>query len=371
MSRGKRLGRILAKPTKHKEKLTSRLVHSLEVREMAVKKVIALTTEKNEDLPTMKIFEQVVDHFSKHFSMRSLKRWFDRYIEFSTFEDAPKRITHRANRVLDVDIEHALLLLKWECRLFYDELADCIFKYGSGNAYTPDQLRFALQSHESITSKRPQRIAKERNPYLEKLWKELILDNMHIIPASHFVIIDEMHLADDECDRKQGKGPSGEAANVLEFFGHGGGVGCCAVVAMSIEGTESCTPIDICTAESFVNIFENDILIHLNQEGPRSIVILDGAAVHYKPDIEALCESKSVRLLELPGHCPHLSPIEPVNHLAKAYVRRNFGKPGVERPMAHMLVDAFRACLTPEVACNLFDHVGMTVSADERSFACR
>jgi hypothetical protein len=215
---------------------------------MAVKKILAVTTAKNEDFPTKEIFKEVVDHFSKHFSERSLRRWFDRFIEFSTFEDAPKMIIHRVNRVLDVDIEHALLLLKVDCRLFYDELAECIFKHGSGNAYNRDQLRCALQSHERVTSKKPQRIAKERNPYLENLWRSLILDNMHIIPASHFVIIDEMHLADDECDRKKGKGPSGEAADVTEFFGHGGGMGCCAVVSMSIEGVESCTAIELCTA---------------------------------------------------------------------------------------------------------------------------
>lgn len=371
MTTGRRLGRILARPKKKTENVTNRRVHSLEVREMAITKVLAVTSAKNEDFPTTEIFEEVVDHFSKHFSERSLRRWFDRFVEYSTFEDAPKRTFHRANRVLDVDIEYMLLLLKVDCRLFYDELADCIFKYGSGNAYNADQLRFALQSHERVTSKKPQRIAKERNPHLETLWRELILDNMHIIPASHFVIIDEMHLADDECDRKKGKAPSGEAADITEFFGHGGGAGCCAVVSMSIEGVESCTPIELCTAESFVAIFENDILIHLNHEGPKSIVVLDGAAVHYKPDIQALCDSKGVRLLELPGHCPHLSPIEPVNHLAKAYIRRNFGRPSAERPMAQMLEDAFRACLTPEVACNLFDHTGMSVSAEERKFACR
>jgi hypothetical protein len=92
MSRGKRLGRILAKPTKHRKNsvLASRLVHSLEVREMAVKKVSAVTTEKNEDLPTMKIFEQVVDHFSKHFSMRSLKRGSTDVLSFPHLKTPPK-----------------------------------------------------------------------------------------------------------------------------------------------------------------------------------------------------------------------------------------------------------------------------------------
>ena len=139
----------------------------------------------------------------------------------------------------------------------------------------------------------------------------------------------------------------------------------------STEGTEACTAIALNTAESFIKIFEEDILIYLNGGGPKSIVVLDGAAVHYKPDIEALCAAKEVRLLDLPGHCPHLSPIEPVNHLAKAYIRRHFGRPTAGRPIAQIVEDAFRSCLTPEIACNLFNHVGMTVTVEERAFGCR
>jgi len=72
MARAKRLGRILARPKKCKEKLTSRQVHTLEVREMAVKKVLTFTTAKNEDFPPKKEILKEVFFIFQSISVRDL-----------------------------------------------------------------------------------------------------------------------------------------------------------------------------------------------------------------------------------------------------------------------------------------------------------
>ena len=79
MGKACRLPRVLAAPIRTLAKLSSRVVHTLEVRKIAVKKVISLTSCKGLSLPSNSVFKETVLHFSASFSLQSLKRWFTTY----------------------------------------------------------------------------------------------------------------------------------------------------------------------------------------------------------------------------------------------------------------------------------------------------
>ena len=99
------------------------------------------------------------------------------------------------------------------------------------------------------------------------------------------------------------------------------------------------------------------------------ILVFDNAAVHMKPSIINLCSAVGVKCLFLPPYSYDLNPIERCHHYAKDYIRRTHGDEAAEIPLCVELRDAFYTAITPEIACNTFDHYNYRVSEVDRRWA--
>lgn len=56
--------------------------------------------------------------------------------------------------------------------------------------------------------------------------------------------------------------------------------------------------------------------------GPRSVLVLDNAAVHRTEQVQTLCAEHGVRLLYLPPYSPDYNPIESCFSKVKAFLKR-------------------------------------------------
>lgn len=116
----------------------------------------------------------------------------------------------------------------------------------------------------------------------------------------------------------------------------------------------------------FLRAFEQDILPHLNAfPGDKSVLLLDNASPHLKLDIYNMCDARNVLVLFLPPYSYDFSPIEPIFHLAKGYIRQRWGIMHAYKPLAEQLKEALWSCCSAETACNEFDRVDIRVTAEE------
>ena len=151
---------------------------------------------------------------------------------------------------------------------------------------------------------------------------------------------------------------------------------CASVIASSsIEGIQSCAGIDNArdgnvNGEIFLEVFKRNIL-PLGQSCP--FVALDNAAVHMKYLIDVECLAEGVIALYLPPYSFDYNPIELVINIAKMKLQRDHGH-GIlpmNIKMHDVFADCISTCLTPDIACNLFEYCFITVSAAERALANR
>ena len=72
--------------------------------------------------------------------------------------------------------------------------------------------------------------------------------------------------------------------------------------------------------------FESTLLPHLNPYPQKnSIVILDGANIHNRAALRALCLQVGAKIFWLSAYSPDLNPIEHFWGVTKAYLRRHGG----------------------------------------------
>lgn len=96
-----------------------------------------------------------------------------------------------------------------------------------------------------------------------------------------------------------------------------------AVAALSIEGLVGwAISTGTWSADRFIHAVKNVVLPFV-QGWPdhRSIVVLDGAAIHKDPRFMEMISSKGGIVIYLPPYSPELNPIEKVFSVLKAYVR--------------------------------------------------
>lgn len=242
--------------------------------------------------------------------------------------------------------------------------------------YTADQIKHAV-ADEHYTTKLVTKIMRARNDELRDYWQAHLQNSLTEIPSYMYVVVDESHLSPKELERRYGRSFVGYPAYIRSRITpddpHQFHVDpCCAVAAISIEGMLSVSTLKINTHDTFLRILEDEIFPLMNPfPGPKSILMMDNASPHFKADVLNLCEAHGIIALFLPPYSYDLSPIEPIFHLAKAYIRRKWGIFYAYSPLAEQFTEALWSCCPPNIACNEFNHVGITVTQWERAWAGR
>ena len=78
------------------------------------------------------------------------------------------------------------------------------------------------------------------------------------------------------------------------------------------------------TAEIFNDFVRNQVLPQTTANGgPRSVLVLDNASIHWNQELIQMCETANVTLARLPPYSPYFNPIETSFALLKAWIRRN------------------------------------------------
>jgi transposase len=309
-------------------------------------------------------------HENYHISHRTILRWLDAYTKTGNV-----KIAQRPSRDPPVLLEHihfAEDLLAINSTLTDEELCLEIFDTFDV-AYTNRQLGRAIRN-DDYTRKVCERISKNRNEELRRLFKTNLRESLDEIPARCYAVIDESHLNAKETLRRYGRSPKGYPAfvtgDVIAPTGHVL-VGAAAIAAMSIDGIFAVSVHEeIIDHAIFLHAFEYKILPHLNAfPGDRSVLLLDNASPHMKLDIYNMCEANGVLVVFLPPYSYDFSPIEPIFHLAKDYIRRTYGIMHAYKPLAAQLQEALWSCCSAETACNEFDRVDILVTAEEFAHA--
>ena len=123
----------------------------------------------------------------------------------------------------------------------------------------------------------------------------------------------------------------------------------------------------------FLHTLEHEILPIMNPfPGIRSVLILDGALIHQRFPIYALCHLVGVLVLFLPAFSYDYSPIELAFKDAKSLMMRTHGLQEDEEEQDNLAED-LESCLwrsvTPKKACNHFAHCFIEVTDYDREWA--
>jgi transposase len=141
--------------------------------------------------------------------------------------------------------------------------------------------------------------------------------------ASQLVFLDESACNERTGDRKFGWAPIGRGCEVSRLVKRSERWS--VLPALSVNGYLSYLIYQgSITAEIFELFVEQQVLPHCTPyPGPRSIIILDNAAIHKSARLSSLCEEHSVLLVFLPPYSPDYNPIEATFKDLKAWVKRN------------------------------------------------
>jgi hypothetical protein len=256
------------------------------------------------------------------------------------------------------------------------EIAEALF-IEHNVVYEAHEVRKALAA-KGYTSKVISVMAREQNEELRKVWREHITENPDVV-AAEFVFVDETHICHADCQRRKGWSRSYERAWVSRSMRKDDPTAS-SIAALSLHGVISSTEAELVDGDFFLHALETDILPHMGLPNadptnveilPLSTLVIDNAATHLKAAIVALCVACDVRVLFLPPYSFDLNPIEKVFHIAKHYIRVKWGTTSADFPMAFQLHEALMNCIKSEVACNLFENAGFTVSNAERQWAAQ
>jgi transposase len=305
-------------------------------------------------------------HLNYKVSQRTILRWLDHYFKAGNVK--PAEWPAKDPVVLLEHLHFAENLLTVNSTLTDEELCLEILDMFDV-AYTNGQINRAIRSSD-YTTKVVESISKNRNEDLRRLYKANLRESLDEIPARCYAVIDESHLNAKELQRRYGRSRVGYPAFVTgDIIAPTGQVlvGASAIAAMSIEGIFAVSVHEeIIDHAVFIHSFEHKILPHLNAfPGDRSVLLLDNASPHLKMDIYNMCDKKGVLVIFLPPYSYDFSPIEPIFHLAKEYIRRKYGIMHAYMPLASQLKEALWCCCSVVTACHEFDSVDIIVTEEE------
>ena len=78
------------------------------------------------------------------------------------------------------------------------------------------------------------------------------------------------------------------------------------------------------TADIFNDFVQHKVLPLCNSSGPRSVLVMDNARIHWSAELEAMCSEAGVLLARLPPYSPDFNPIETSFSILKQWMRRNY-----------------------------------------------
>ena len=186
-----------------------------------------------------------------------------------------------------------------------------------------------------------------------------------IFSPEQYIFIDETHSTRKDYRRKRGWALEGFPAFQQQPPRPGEAGSVSAIATMSINGTNTVSIIGINDAESFLTILEYDVLPTMNQFPlPKSILIADNAAVHDRVQMYALCARFGVLLMFLPPYSFDFNPIELLFGIAKTKMQVLGGNPDLALP--HQLRHFLWNAITPEEACNCFEHCFIHIDRELR-----
>lgn len=126
-------------------------------------------------------------------------------------------------------------------------------------------------------------------------------------------------------DRKYGWAPLGVTPSVMRTLKHS--VRWSILPAYTIDGYLDWMIFQgSITTALFNNFVSEQVLPHCTPfaaSGPRSVIIMDNAKIHYNKELKNMCDRAGVLLEYLPPYSLDLNPIETSFAVLKAWIRRN------------------------------------------------
>jgi transposase len=226
-------------------------------------------------------------------------------------------------RVITSTIEASIFDLLNCCPWMYlDEIQDFLLEVFNITVDISTISR-ALQRIK-VTRKKLRIEAAQRNPELRLYW----MDQMQFFEAIQIVYVDETGSDERTGDRTYGWAKRGARAKVQQYLAYRTRVS--ALAAYTIDGYLACRTYE---GTGTGDIFESFIIDHLlplcsPYPGPRSVIVLDNAAIHHKHihSIEAACLRKGVWIKFLPPYSPDFNPIKESFNDLKSFIRRKYRK---------------------------------------------
>ena len=252
------------------------------------------------------------------------------------------------------------------CTKFLDELSDAVNEQFNVR-YTVQQLSAALL-RDGLTTKQLNLVPAEQDPAERERFRRLLGQ----FQSHQLLFFDESHIDWKRGCRQRGRSQEGTPAIVRRFdtLGHTGSSTLKAV--LSIRGIVASEVLkETVDAEDFISFFIRRVLPQCEPfPGVCSVIVFDGAEPHLHTMIEAAIREhqRGVLFVPMSAYSPDLNPIENCFFISKSrVVRRSRGMRGVDVGGQFELV--IHNAITPEIACSLFRHAGIEVTAAEEEWA--
>lgn len=141
---------------------------------------------------------------------------------------------------------------------------------------------------------------------------------------SQVVAIDESAANERTADRKRGWGPINET--VIAPYVGARTRRVTVIPAMDVNGYFAYEVLEGGLTKDYFEWFMEHRVIPLCNPypHPRSIILMDNASSHRSLRVQALCDQKGIRLVQLPPYSPDFNPIEQSFRVLKSWVRRHY-----------------------------------------------
>ncbi len=207
--------------------------------------------------------------------------------------------------------------------LYYRELCDLInFKFGT--TYTVAQMQAALDKEGYTEKKLDLRALVQSQPL-----RSVFMAALSRYSIDQLLFIDETHANPEDLRRQYGKAIHGQPAFMyMPGVAHGQSAPVSGICAMP------CDTIKVAhVAEGnvdgnlFMRVLEEEILPKMNPFPlPKSVLVLDNAAVHNANEIYSACQKKGVLVHFLPPYSYDYNPLELAFHYAKQCISHGISR---------------------------------------------
>jgi transposase len=307
---------------------------------------------------------------------RTARRWLEMLEQTGQF--LPLRFRSPTTGKMRVEDQEALFAIIANNRTMHlDELCQRLFE-DTGHFYTERLIRQVMHRRNYVYKLANHLAPLERDEELRRYWREQILDGVAGFTSDQFIFVDESSKKLKDCRRPRVFAVRGDLVEIPVVHTRSGNAAS-IIASLSLEGVQSISVVDVneegnINGERFLQAFVEDILVLCEPfPGKRSVVVMDNAQIHLKLLIKAECFERDVLIFFLPPYSFDYNPIELCFNTAKMKLKRDYGLNML--PPDVIIGDLFRTCLltcmTPDIACNMFERCYVQVSDAERAWASR